>query len=296
LSDLKVGVFYDVPFEEYLSWDAISNSRMGLAKKSGLHFKYGFKGEPTNAMRLGSLVHTGVLEPLAIAKRYCFMPDYASDPRNTTKSGERSFSSATTFVRTMEEAYRSLNNDKTIVSEDEYNKMIGLVGGVSANTIAKDLLSRGSAEVSIVWIDEATGLNCKIRADWLCTEGEVVVDLKTTQDASNFEKSIVNFGYHRQMAFYLRGIKQVLNIDVVPWIIAIESSAPYGCRTAPMDSEALAIGQIEVDELLQFIAECKATDVWPGYTNPASWSVPNWYKKTDSDPFELTIEGEVLTV
>jgi len=284
------GVYENVPAEEYFAWEAVSNSKLSLLNKSPRHYQHGYS-EATPAMALGSLVHSGVLEPLSIAKRYVFMPNYASHPGNMTASGDRSFSSATKFVKQMEEQFRTLNFDKEIVTEDQYNTMVGMATALAENDKAKQLLRDGRAEVSVVWDDQETGLRCKARADWL--RPGIMADLKTTMDAGQFERSIVKFGYHRQMAFYSRGL--IANgIEVEPWIICVEKSAPFGCRCAPMDLGAIQIGAKEIDELLELLVECQTNNHWPGYQNPSVWSVPDWYAK--EEPLELIVGGEAVFI
>jgi hypothetical protein len=267
------GIYENIPAEDYFAWDAVSNSKLSLLKRSPKHYQHGF-AESTPAMQLGSLVHSGVLEPLAIAKRYVFMPDYSSHPDNVTGKGERSFSSATTFVKSMQDQFRRLHHDKEIVTEEQYNTMVGMATALAENEKAKHLLRDGKSEVSVVWDDPDTGLRCKARADWL--KPGIMADLKTTMDAAEFERSIVKFGYHRQMAFYARGLR-ANGIDAEPWIICVEKSAPYGCRCAPMDLKSLHIGAAEIDELLSVLVECRQRNYWPGYENPESWGCPDWY-------------------
>lgn len=287
------GVYENVPPEDYFSWDAVSNSKLNLLRRSPMHYKHGYP-ESTPAMRLGSLVHSGVLEPLAIAKRYVFMPDYASHPDNKTAKGDRSFSSSTSFVKSMEDQFRKFHHDKEVVSEEDYNTMVGMATALSGNAVARDLLRDGRSEVSVVWIDEDTGLTCKARADWL--RPGVMVDLKTTQDVGEFERSVVRYGYHRQMAFYERGLS-AHGIEVTPWIIAVEKSAPYGSRCAPMADAALDLGQRELSELLLLLLDCKERDSWPGYENPTAWELPAWYiERGETTDVELTIGGETLSV
>jgi hypothetical protein len=242
-------------------------------------------------MALGSLVHSGVLEPLAIAKRYVFMPDYAKHPDNVTGKGERSFSSATTFVKQMEDNFRKLHFDKEIVTEEQYNTMVGMATALSENLAAKQLLRDGRAEVCVVWDDPESGLRCKARADWL--KPGIMADLKTTMDASQFERSIVKFGYHRQMAFYTQGLA-ANGIDAEPWIICVEKSAPFGCRCAPMDLEALRQGASEIADLLGLLVECQQKNYWPGYENPSVWRVPEWYGRSES--LELIVDGETVLI
>jgi hypothetical protein len=45
------GKFENVPFDEYLSWDAVSSTRLSRMAKSPAHYQAGF-GEPTEAMLL----------------------------------------------------------------------------------------------------------------------------------------------------------------------------------------------------------------------------------------------------
>lgn len=283
------GIYRGIPSEEYFSWDAVSNSRLSLMRRSPKHYQCGY-GEPTEAMKLGSLVHCGVLEPLAIAKRYVFMPDYAKHPDNVTRSGSRSFK-ATTWSDQMELAFRNLHHDKEIISEPDYERMVGMVSALCENEVARDLFRGGEAEVSFVWVDSKTGLLCKCRVDWL-RPGKFV-DYKTSQNAVKFDKAIAEYGYHRQMAFYRRGLA-ANGIDAEPWLVCQDKSAPFGCRAAPLSQDALEIGAQETDELLQRVLECQQSGVWPGYDNPPAWNVPEWYAK--SVDVELVIDGELLSV
>jgi hypothetical protein len=274
----KPGIYEGIEPEEYFSWEAVSNSRLSLLKRSPMHFQHGFT-EPTEAMRLGTLVHTGVLEPLAIAQRYVFMPNYADHPENVTGTGERSFSSATKFVKSMQESFRKLHFDKDIVTKEQYDQMVGMATALAACPPAKELLRDGKAELSLVWEDRS-GLLCKCRIDWL--KPGIMADLKTCVDASEFERSIARYGYHRQMAFYQRGA-QTLGIDNAhPWVVAVEKSAPYGVRCAPMAEEALVVGRKEIDDLLSQLIDCQKSKNWPGYESPDQWTLPAWYASSDS--------------
>lgn len=288
------GVYRNVLPEEYFAWEAVSNSKLNLMKRSPAHYQHGFP-EPTAQMALGSLVHSGVLEPLAIIKRYVCMPDYAKHPDNVSKTGARSFSSATDFVKKKQEEFQSLHHDKEIVTEEQYQTLLGMATVLSGNELARDMLRNGEAEVSLVWDDEDTGLRCKCRVDWLKRNSCQFVDLKTTADASDFERSIAKYGYHRQMAFYRRGLA-ANDILAHPWIIAAETKAPYGCRVAPMDPTALELGLLEIDELLHQVVRCQESGEWPGYENPSSWTVPEWYAKRNEPGVDLVIGGEALSI
>ncbi len=293
------GIFPNVPFEEYLEWDCVSASRLKLAGRSMAHYQVGSNGEPTPSMNLRSLCHAGVLEPLAIAKRYCFMPDYSKHEGNVTAKGERSYSVSTKFVLEMQEQFKKLHFDKEIITEESYNKMIGIAGVLGSCPVMRALTSEGQPEVSIVWDDPGSRLRCRSRCDWLRVEQgrAVLLDLKTTADASEFERAIVRYGYHRQMAFYRRAVEVATGVTPEVRIVAIETAAPYGHKIAPMDPDALDLGALEVDRLLAQVALCNATNEWPSYDHPDAWKLPEWYTKRTAEPLELVLEdGETILV
>ncbi len=295
----KVGIYYDIAFAIYLAIEAASSSRLQKMVRSALHYLAGFIGEPTAAMGLGTLCHAGVFEPLLIPKRFTFMPDYSNDEENVTAAGERSYHKGTKYVKGKEETFRSVNRDKEIISEDDYNRMVGVATTLSSCPIMRDIMAHGKPEVTLIWDDPETGLRCKARADWLHigTDRVVLLDLKTCADASEFQKSIVRYGYHRQMALYARGVEVLTGRRPEVWVCAIETSPPYGHMVARMDLDALELGSREVDQLLARVAECQATGTWPSYEHPVSWRLPEWYTKRSAEPVELVLDdGEAILV
>ena len=108
-----------------------------------------------------------------------------------------------------------------IMKLDEAKMVNGMSNAVWQHPAASELLkSEGPTEVSMVWEDEGTGAWCKGRIDKLSFEHATIVDYKTTLDASKlvFERSIWNFGYHRQGSFYLRGV-QALGVGIEHYAI-----------------------------------------------------------------------------
>lgn len=284
------GLYYDIPFADYLSWDAVSNSKLGLAARSASHFRQGFGSETSPALRLGSLTHCGVLEPLQLSNRYVVMPDFANMVENSDKKGNRSTSHATTFVQEAKRQFEAHNDRKQIVTQLELDKVTGVATSLAKEPKVQSLMSAGHAEVSLAWIDEATGLNCKCRIDWLTTDFRIV-DLKTCRDPLRFESAIAEYGYHRQMTFYRRGIAAVMGRSAEAWLIAVETNAPYCSRTAPVSKEAFRIGEQEVSGLLSLVAECKALEAWPGYTSPKEWELPDWKMRQSETEIELDWSG-----
>jgi len=298
VSPVEPGIHFGIPFETYLTWPAVSNSSLSLLKRSPAHCKAGF-GEPTEAMKIGSLAHCALLEPLQLVKRYVVMPNYANHPENTTKDGSRSYSSATTFVKNKEEEFRKLNHDKEFVAELDYDRMLGMSQAVHSHYALPELLSNTQKEVSVLWWDLEWGCWCKSRFDvfGVSSNRRRVLDVKTTPDCRDFERSIATYGYHRQAALYLRGLRATDRpVDNEFWFAAIETKAPFGIMCAPISDEAIDVGNREVANLVEQFIDCAGQDAWPGYDSPDFWNLPSWYAKPNQESVELLIDGEVLEV
>lgn len=272
------GIHENVPFDVYRSWDAVNNSLLTQLRRSPAHAKASIDGllpdEQSPSLRLGSLIHTGVLEPGELESRYAVMPQFELDPQNRTKDGRQTTSKATGYYKDCVDEWLASTGaaGRQIVSQDEFDTMRGVIRSIAAHSGASELLATpGLAECAIVWDDEA-GVRCKSRLDKLAIGARrIVVDLKTTRDAATFERSVWAYGYHRQGAFYLRGSGAENFV-----IVAVETSPPYGVRVAPMSQRALDAGRKEIDELLATFAACQRSGEWPGYDDPLSWDLPDW--------------------
>lgn len=296
LTTPKPGVYRDVPFETYLSWDAISNSRINLFRRSPLHFKLNAHPDQTEALTLGEFVHCGGLEPENIASRYAVMPAFELDDGNVTRKGERSFSTSTVYYQTKVEEFSRVNAGKKIVKQELYDKLLGVARALRNHDRAWQYLraERGETELVLVWIDPETELLCKARLDYATKRS--TTDLKTTRDAQNFTKAIATYGYHRQLAHYRGGRSVLMGGEMGEHrIIAVEPTEPYGIRAAPLSDDALDLGESEIRQTLRAIARAYERDEWPCYEDPRAWVMPAWYDSIDQE-LELTVGGQTVSV
>jgi hypothetical protein len=289
------GVYKGVPFADYLAWDAVSNSRLNLARRSLLHYKESVFTEPSEAMRLGSFVHCGVLEPEAVALRYVVIPRFEHYPDNKTQSGEQTSSTNTKWYKAKVQEFIAVNSDKEVIEQETYRTLLGINKALAKNRRAAEWLSEpGDTEVSIVWSDDETRLLCKARLDYIAGDRSFVADLKTTRDAQGFAKAIANFGYHRQAAHYLDGVIALYGGNPEFRIVAVEPTPVYGVRSAPVNEDTIEIGRSEVRQALRAIANAYEKNEWPGYEDPSSWCLPAYYG--GGEEIELMIGGELVTI
>lgn len=168
---------------------------------------------------------------------------------------------------------------KIPLKPDVYDGIIKMRQSVEQHPAASQLLNApGRAETTIATKDFETGVPIKCRPD-LLTDSGIIVDWKSTIDASptGFAKSVANFGYHRQAAFYLDCCKYA-GVDVNRFLfVAVEKSAPYLVAVYELDEASIQLGrELNQRDLSQF-AICQARNEWPGYSdNIEALHLPNW--------------------
>lgn len=252
----------EISAEEYHARPEVSNTGIGYLLKSPSHY-IAWKNQPpesTDAQVFGTAVHLAVLEPDKFYKQVIRKPD-GHDGR--TKEGK---------------AWVEANRGKIILSAHNFGAVEGIVEAVYAHPAASSMLQAGKCEQSLIWTDEDTGVPCRLRTDYL--RDGVGIDLKTTIDASpnDFKRSIANFGYHRQAAFYLDGIKACTGISAAGFaLIVVEKEAPFAVSVFVIDEASIQIGRDEYKAALRTYAECIQKDKWPGYpTTIQTISLPEW--------------------
>jgi len=260
---------------EYHRHSAVSKSHLDLVARSPLHYWARYvdpnriEPEPTPAMLMGTAVHTHVLELDAWDSRYIAAPE-AIDRR--TKAGKEAWA-----------AFEAEAARRTVISRADADLVMAIGRAVHGHPAAAALLSwDGAAETTHMWTDAATGLECKCRPDWLLSDGSIVVDLKTTEDASpaGFRKSISAWRYHVQAAWYLHGLEQATGKRPEQFIfICVEKKPPHAVAVYAADPEMVEAGMSQAMRDLQVLADCKAAGSWPGYSEQIELiSLPPWMR------------------
>ncbi|MDX2369708.1 MAG: PD-(D/E)XK nuclease-like domain-containing protein [Colwellia sp.] len=254
---MQSGIYENLANDEYHATDALSRSDIMKFRKSAHHFnmRHTTPFKETDAMALGSLVHTLVLEPHLVEQEYYFGEKY--DRR--TKAGKLS------HAQQLESAI-----GKTFVLPEQREEAEIMAAAINSDSIAASLFDGCKMEESIFWTDSATGLKLKSRPDArkiVNDKESIIVDLKTTKDASprKFAWSCIDFGYYWQAAtlkLALESIGQEMKEFI---IVCVENSAPYATAIYVMEHDAINQAVSDLRRWYKAIAECQKTDVWPGY-------------------------------
>lgn len=256
----------NMPSADYHAHPAVSKSVLDKIARSPLHARAyldGVREEPTAAMQFGTALHTCVLEPERFADEYAVF-----DGDRRTKDGKARY-----------EALQSAGT--TIISAADADAITAMTMSVRNHPVANALLQDGVAEASVFWPHPPTGLMLKCRPDYWVRERGLVVDLKTTEDASpaGFARSVAQYRYHVQAAHYRHGTGASRFV-----FVAIEKRAPYAVATYELDAAALELGHVLRERDLQQYASCAEFNLWPGY--PAEivpLALPKWATSQGAD-------------
>ena len=270
---LPLGLVRDMPPERYHATHAMSAGGLKRMKRSPAHF-YGLQldpnrpepGDPTPAMKNGTLVHTALFEPDQVAARYVVKPEGMNF---STKDGK-----AWRDAQTLE-----------IVEDVQMRAALAQAAAVRAVPDLAALLADGYGEASAFWIDPETGELCKCRPDWTSPAGDgvILVDGKTCQDASpaGFGRAIWNMDYHLQAAWYSDGFEAATGLRVHGFVFAaVESAWPHVAAPYMLGDDVLEAARRENRRLLNRYAECRRTGVWPGYAPAIQLiNLPAWAQR-----------------
>ena len=263
------GLYAGVPEDEYHAWDAVSNSSLTPMLQSPAHYLYQLENpeEPTESMRLGTALHRLVLEPERFEEHY-----HVFEKLNwTTKEG-----------RAQKEQLLSVWKEDQLLTTKQAEKVFGMRDAIMGNPEAKRWLDKAThRELSGVWVDRVTGLLCKMRIDAII-DGVMAIDLKTTDVATYpaFQKKIYDYGYHRQGAMYIDGVKQ-LGVKVNHFgFIPVEKEPYHGVGTFRLDDASIGAGKAQLEDLMAKVAACRKTGLFPGYpVEIRDIGIPEWAMK-----------------
>lgn len=259
--------------DKYHSSPELSKHQLDNFRRAPSYYK-AKKEEPdisTAALSYGRLFHCAILEPDELCKRFYVMPQ--CDKR--TKEGKAIFAEAELAAAGRE-----------LVKEDDFRDAQHMERAMMKNSVIKGLLDEKKQmhrEASLFWTDEKTGNECRSRLDILRND-EIIIDLKTCQDADirSFSRACFNFNYDRQAYFYSKAAETTIsgyNPRAFVFIV-IEKEPPFLCAAYTAPPEMMALGRQTIREDLQFFAECKKKDSWPGLREIVQdIEVPEWEKK-----------------
>jgi hypothetical protein len=180
------------------------------------------------------------------------------------------------------------------LKQHEMQMVTEMADAIRKHPLAAALLdpAYGAPEQSGFWIDDASGIRCRVRFDWLPSiqGGRLIIpDYKTTTDASNnaMQKDIDKYGYNQQADWYENGARALglgdQNAELL--LIAQEKKPPYLVNIIGIEFGSRVIAGAKNRHAINTFAECSSTGYWPGYADdePNYLALPGYAENRDKE-------------
>ena len=257
--------------DDYHAGPGISKSHLDKMAMSPMHYWSAYinpereRREQTPAMALGTAVHSAVLEP------DLFVGDYIKAEK---------FDRRTTAGKQDALDFAAANEGKIILDPEEYDLCMAMRDAVHRHPLAKRLFNGGHSEQTFFAVDEGTGEIVKCRTDYINIGGGIIVDLKTTEDASpkGFGRSAGNFRYDLQAPWY-KDVVQAAVGETLPVFafVAVEKKPPYAIGVYYVDEATEQRARYCARRDFMKILECRARNHWPDYAEAAeALQISSW--------------------
>lgn len=265
------GVYFDMGNETYHGSDGISKSglMMFADNPEKYHWKYILGNDPDTTKKhldVGQAFHTATLEPEKFEKFFIVAP-----PLNKNSNAYKEWKA-------------TIKKDRVILDVKDYDMAMGMSQKVRRHPIARNLVVGGFAEASIFATDPETGELVKVRPDY--KTGDVVVDLKSTTDASagKFFRDMYTFSYFVQAGMYPEVINWVAPGEINEFVfIAVEKEPPYAIGLYRASREDRAYGLDNFRRNLNLFADYKKRNYWPSYNldQIIDSELPTWARRSE---------------
>jgi hypothetical protein len=271
---IQPGWHHGMSMTDYLAIEAMSASGIELIRRSPAHFRFAQQNppKPTPAMIEGSALHTALLEPHLFEGRYIALGQCDGIKKDGQRCGYqasvyRGFSS---YCGTHDPSKgEPMADGIEVITEDALERIGGIRHSILAHPEASRFFAgQGQSELVGVWLDEQSGVLCKIRLDRDIGRAAIHCDIKTTGTSAEtdaFARQVGRLGYARKCAFYRRGMAALGKPAIGSVLIAVEAQKPHCCQAFLLDEGDIAGFQPEIDRLLGVYRECLDTGVWSGY-------------------------------
>lgn len=242
----------------YRSHKGINWSTLKYMKESPADYKLkkDFPFEATDAMQLGTLIHTMLLEPDTVDSRYVVIPKMDMRKKESKERYAELVETAGGKILVPEEPASTSKRFSWSVAEKSTK------GNLQKPIMKRILSSMEVAEWEVFTTCKHTGLSLKGMLD--CVTAKALVDIKTINTIGKMFYNIKAFDYIGQLAYYRYLLECAGEKPREKAMIAfVETTSPHKLRVVDIDPRALDAAHKENLRLLERVAECMEHNDWP---------------------------------
>jgi len=240
---MKPGIYTDLSIEDYhQKVKAISASALKKIKKSELdywhHYNNTEEQERKSHFDYGNAFELAIMDAAngtnEFDQKVAVMPTNDWTAKAMADNPNLKSPAASKIYKEAKAEWEAINAEKYHIALTGKESMETITH--TLNQLRKDetvwkLIEGTSYQVSAIWKDEETGLMLKTRPDVAKINKNVVLDIKTCQDASpfGFARQATNLDYPIQAVMQIDGMIQSGCMDKVDryYWLAVEKEAPY---------------------------------------------------------------------
>lgn len=258
---VEPGIYYGMPFDEYVAIDAVNSSSLKNMVVSALNynFKKGLADSPSKSMDIGRVAHLGILEPEKYNNDYIVY-----DGIRRGKEWE---------------SFKADNMGKEILNVSENERVNNMMQSASTHVAARKIISDCTSEVTVIFIEQSSGILCKARIDCYDRALRYFADLKTAREVEPwaFARQSASLYYHFQYAFYRIALHSVFGVWIPVKCIAVQNNAPFDTVVFNVSTHTVDVGMKLVMESLTKLKECRESGDWPGISSDeVDLELPAW--------------------
>ncbi|MCP4573324.1 MAG: hypothetical protein GY838_13295 [bacterium] len=247
------GIYFNVPFVDYLKWDALSKSGLGHLAESPAQYRHWLSVRddfiPTDPMIVGSAVDVLIFDGLAE-----FHSQFFRLPVGVKRS-----------PGTMKFTIELLRNgDKIALPVKMWDRVFAIADAVQSAPEVAEILARSRSQVSFLWEEPKTKLLLKGRLDlW---DPPCIWDLKVTGDITprGWRRQVFRLNQDWQAGLYCEALTYLTGEvhDQWGWITARDQPA-HGVQIYDLKQNDLVEAWIMIAEHLETFKVCNDNNAWP---------------------------------
>ena len=249
---------------DYYANRALSHSKLSCLAQNPMEFRMRYVDDPptlppkeSDAFAMGHAVHCLALEPESFSDRFFVLPKI--DRR--TKEGKAAYAE-------IQEASKS----KTLLDGDDYADAIACVQALNNHAEFATIMAQPK-RVEVPFEFDLFGHRFKAKPDCIIDSMKLIVDIKTTDDASphRWQWSAVDYGYHRQAWIYQEALMRSTDAAYRFVFAVVEKPKPSTRGIPPtvalyeLDPFTVEMGEQDVYTLVQDYEHRQHIGWWQQY-------------------------------
>ncbi len=277
----QTGIIVNEPNEAYHINEALSHSQLNVFNDRPINFHKTFitqeiERKQTKAMLEGSLFHCATLEGAEVYETLYATEPEGAPPRPTPQMLRAEKKSAVAMERiSFWDSFDFLHKGKTIITRDEDALAQRMKDIVWDNPVSSALLDMGSNELTYRTEKLGLGIQLQCKIDCVQKQGTplfpepYLVDLKKISNLSVIEKTMVDYGYWTQAAYYMKTIEAVLGKQPFKefYFVFVESKEPHEMLIVRLHDSCIQMAMTHLTEDLTRFSKAYMAGQWPSYVD-----------------------------